>query len=96
MGKNEIRRRYEALQPLPDTGWDLTWIDRIRTYDDFWANGRATAGLLRKLQRSSASTYENDFRSLAPALHDLLLDAFPETPAEKAELDEWAGYARSI
>jgi hypothetical protein len=88
MDRTAIKKRYEALQPLPDTGWDTTWIDRLRTWGDFLARGQEVAASLRKLQISAAD-YEGDFRSLCPGLHDLLMEAFPITPEIQAELDEW-------
>lgn len=83
-----IRKRYDALQPLPDTGWDTTWIDRVRTWQDFLDRGHGVVVSLRELQICAAD-YEGDFRGLAPDLHDLLLEAFPVTPEMQAIIDEW-------
>jgi len=87
MDQNVLKKRYEALT-LPETAiGDYTWVDRLRTWEDFLEKGKIVAVGLRQLQISAAN-YEG-FRSLAPELHDLLLEAFPVTPKIKAELDEW-------
>ena len=78
MMTEEIQKRFEKLQPLPDSGWDTSWVDRVRTFADFESNGQNTADFIRKLQVMSPSTYEKDFRSLAPELHDFLLEVFPK------------------
>ncbi len=88
MNKTLFKERYEALYPLPDAGWDTTWVDRLRSWDDFVENGATVAMQLRRLQ-ACAGAYEKDFRSLAPMLHDLLMEAFTMTPEQQAELDEW-------
>lgn len=85
---DKFKERYDALQPLPDTGWDMTWADRLRTWEDFCDRGHEVAIALR-LNQISAANYEGDMRGLAPGLHDLLLEAFPITPADQAELDTW-------
>jgi len=87
MDQDAIKKRFEALQPLPETGWDYTWIDRLRTWDDFLEKGLTVSVGLRQLQISAAN-YEG-IRGLCPALHDLLLEAFPVTPEIQAEIDEW-------
>lgn len=87
MDQKAFKKRYDALQPLPDTGWDYTWIDRLRTWEEFLEKGLTVSVGLRQLQISAAN-YEG-FRDLCPGLHDLLLEAFPVTPEIQAELDEW-------
>jgi hypothetical protein len=87
MDQDAIKKRYDALQPLPDTGWDYTWIDRIRTWEAFCNRGLDVSIGLRQLQMSAAN-YE-EIRGLAPDVHDLLLEAFSITPEIQAELDEW-------
>lgn len=88
MTPDDYKERYDSLQPLPDTGWDITWVDRLRTWEDFLARGAEVAAVLRKNQISAAN-YELDMRGLAPGLHDLLMEAFPVTPEGQAELDAW-------
>ena len=88
MGQDVLKKRYDALQPLPDTGWDTTWIDRLRTWEDFLERGREVSTVLR-LNQVSAADYEGDMRGLCPALHDLLMEAFPLTPEVQAEVEEW-------
>ena len=88
MDKIAIKKRYDALQPLPETGWDTTWIDRLRTWDDFLERGADVSTSLR-LNQVSAADYEGDIRCLCPALHDLLMEAFPLTPDILAEIKEW-------
>ncbi|GAB6270528.1 MAG: hypothetical protein STSR0003_03680 [Smithella sp.] len=88
MEQNVLKKRYEALAPLPETAiGDYTWVDRLRTWEDFLEKGNMVAVGLRQLQISAAD-YAG-FRALAPELHDLLLEAFPVTPEIQAELDEW-------
>jgi hypothetical protein len=88
MTQDAIKERYEALQPLPDTAvGDYTWVDRLRTWDDFLDKGLTVSVGLRQLQISAAN-YDG-IRGLCPGLHDLLLEAFPVTPEIQAELDEW-------
>jgi len=88
MEQNALKKRYETLTPLPETAiGDYTWVDRLRTWEDFLEKGNMVAVGLRQLQISAAD-YAG-FRSLAPELHDLLLEAFPVTPEIQAELDEW-------
>lgn len=84
----EIEKRYQELQPLPEPGRELTWVDRVRTWEDFLQRGRETAALLRKI-RITSPDYDRDIRGLAPELHDLLHEAFPITPEEQKDLDEW-------
>lgn len=89
MEQDILKKRYEALLPLPETAiGDYTWIDRLRTWEDFLERGSWVAFGLRQLQISAAN-YEGSFRSLAPELHDLLMEAFPVTPEIQAELDKW-------
>jgi hypothetical protein len=87
MDQDAIKKRYEALQPLPDSGQDYTWVDRLRTWEDFQEKGALVSVGLRQLQISAAN-YAG-FRELCPALHDLLMEAFPVTPEMQAEIDEW-------
>ncbi|NPU85544.1 MAG: hypothetical protein HPY65_13790 [Syntrophaceae bacterium] len=87
MDQDAIKKRYDALQPLPETGWDYTWIDRLRTWEDFLEKGLTVSVGLRQLQISAAD-YEG-IRGLCPGLHDLVLDAYPVTPEIQAELDQW-------
>ncbi|PKN35642.1 MAG: hypothetical protein CVU61_02130 [Deltaproteobacteria bacterium HGW-Deltaproteobacteria-19] len=87
MDQEAIKKRYDALQPLPETGWDYTWIDRLRTWEDFLEKGLTVSVGLRQLQISAAN-YEG-IRGLCPGLHDLVLDAYPVTPEIQVELDQW-------
>lgn len=88
MEQNVLKKRYEALTPLPETAiGDYTWVDRLRTWEDFLEKGLTVSVGLRQLQISAAN-YEG-IRGLCPALHDLLLEAFPVTPGIQAEIDEW-------
>jgi len=87
MDQDAVKKRYDALQPLPDTGWDYTWIDRIRTWEAFRDRGLDVSIGLRQLQ-VTAVNYE-EIRGLAPGLHDLFTEAFPVTPEIQTELDEW-------
>lgn len=91
MTKQELKNCYDRLGPLPERGWDLTWVDRVRTFEDFLNNGSKTAALHRSVQITypSPQSYERDIRGLAPDLHDLILEAFPLTIEEKASLEEW-------
>ncbi|HQG51841.1 MAG TPA: hypothetical protein PKZ95_10705 [Syntrophorhabdaceae bacterium] len=91
MDKQEMKKRYDGLKRLPERGWDLTWVDRVRTFEDFLNNGSKTAALHRSVQivYSSTEAYERECRGLAPELHDLILEAFPLTAEEKASLEEW-------
>lgn len=87
MDQEAFKKRYDALQPLPETGWDYTWIDRLRTWEDFLEKGLTVSVGLRQLQISAAD-YEG-IRGLCPGLHDLVLEAYPVTPEIQAELDQW-------
>ena len=87
MDQDAVKKRYDALQPLPDTGWDFTWIDRVRTWEGFCDRGLDVSIGLRQLQITVVN-YE-EIRGLAPGLHDLLMEAFPVTSEIQAELDEW-------
>ncbi len=87
MDQDDIRRRYEALPPLPETGWDFAWIDRVRTWEAFRDRGLDVSIGLRQLM-ATAPDY-GEVRALAPELHDLLMEAYPLTPEIRAELDEW-------
>jgi len=66
MNLTDIKKRYDAFYPLPNTGWDYTWVDRLRTWEDFLEKGRTVSLGLRQLQVSAAN-YEGDMRGLAPA-----------------------------
>jgi len=87
MDQETFKKRYDALQPLPETGWDYTWIDRLRTWEDFLEKGLTVSVGLRQLQISAAD-YDG-IRGLCPGLHDLVLEAYPVTPEIQAELDQW-------
>jgi len=89
MDQDTIKKRYDAMQPLPETAvGDYTWVDRLRTWENFLNRGLTVSVGLRQLQISAAN-YEGDIRCLCPDLHDLLLEAFPITPEIQAEIDEW-------
>ncbi len=83
----DARREYGSLPPLPDSGWDTTWVDRLRTWDDFLQKGSDMAMVLR-MNRITAPDYEY-IKNLAPELHDLVLQVFPLTPEQEKFLEEW-------
>jgi hypothetical protein len=87
MNLEETRKRYEGLPPLPDSGWDITWVDRLRSWDSFVQKGPVVAANLRALQVCAAN-YDRDFRDLCKELHDLVLETFPKTQEEEKELQE--------
>jgi hypothetical protein len=73
----EYKKRYEALHPLPEFPGETTWVDRLRTWPEFVERGQSVADLLEKLFKSEGKgEYQEQFRSLCPPLHDLLMDAF--------------------
>ena len=78
-----FRKRYESLLPFPDFPGKVTWIDRVRTWEDFVEGGKLTADLLEHLcaickqklgDENGIKQYRTDFRELCPVLHDLLME----------------------
>ncbi len=78
-----FRERYESLHPLPDFPGEVTWIDRVRSWEDFIEGGKLTADFLEHLcevykknqgDDTGIRQYRTDFRDLCPSLHDLLME----------------------
>ncbi len=77
MNKKELERRYYDLHPLPEFPGEWTWVDRLRTWEEFLERGQDVADLLESLFTSvGKAEYDWQFRSLCPPLHDLLMNTF--------------------
>ncbi|MDF1565272.1 MAG: hypothetical protein P1V51_19705 [Deltaproteobacteria bacterium] len=68
----DLKFKYQAC-PIAETR-DREWVDRLRTFEDFIANGPLAADGIRDSEPRDQAW----IRSLAPDLHDLLLETFPE------------------
>ncbi len=89
----KLRDRYVALKVgWPDLPGETTWLDRINTWENF-IDAQATADHLEILFNMSTKRYgdklgkiyyDEDFRGLFPAIHDLLLEAFEKNEITKA------------
>lgn len=71
--EDELRARYDALPPLPESPGERRWFDRLRSFEDFLAFGPASASLLGTDADPNASPW---LRPAAPELFDLLMEAF--------------------
>ena len=79
-----FKDRYHGIKPLPKFSGEETWVDRLRTWEDFVEGGHMTADLLESLFKScvkgkgeeGAKAYDTKFRQLCPGLHDLLMEYF--------------------
>jgi hypothetical protein len=77
MNLEKFKTRYDALHPLPEFPGETTWVDRLRTWPEFVERGQSVADLLERLfEHHGKGEYQEQFRSLCPDLHDLLMDAF--------------------
>lgn len=77
---DELRRRLDALQPLPEFPGEREWVDRLRSVDDFVALGPIVADDFRALRADGATREFERCRRMCPPLFDLLFDAFPPAP----------------
>jgi hypothetical protein len=82
---NDYNDRYNGLKPFPEFSGEETWVDRIRTWEEFVEGGHMTADFLEGLFKSwvrskgeeeGANIYDKKFRQLCPGLHDLLMEYF--------------------
>lgn len=76
MALEAFRAEYDALK-IPEFPDEREWPDRVRSWEDFLANGPAVAELLRRKDGWFPDEHER-LRALAPKLADLVLRAFPE------------------
>lgn len=67
-----MRRRYEALPPLPEFPWEREWVDRLRSFDDFLRLGPLVWESFSLVSRRD----HERMRQLAPELYELLRDSF--------------------
>lgn len=75
---SRFKERFEDLKSLPmyENG---IWNTKIRSWEEFLRRGEETARMLREDKAIlDPEDYEAEVRALAPDLHDLLLEAFPE------------------
>lgn len=70
---DELKTRYEALPPLPDSSGERRWFDRLRSFDDFLAFGPDTASLFAGDENPDADSWG---RPAAPELFDLVMAAW--------------------
>lgn len=85
MEMTKFKKRYDAIV-IPEQGaGELSWVDRLRTWREFSERGQITADLLEQLfKRHGPKEYQEQFRSLCPVLHDLLMEAYGKTEVLKA------------
>ena len=69
---NELRAAYEALGELPTFPGETTWVDRLRSFDDFLERGPSVADWFHLNPRNAPT-----MARIAPELHALLMRAFP-------------------
>lgn len=88
-----FKKRYDALLPLPDYPGEMNWVLRVSTWNEFANRGNVVAdhleilfnGLKEKYgDKLGKEYYDEDFRSLHPALHDLLMQAYGKTEVLRA------------
>ncbi len=83
----KFKQRYEALLPLPDYPGEMNWVLRVNTWAAFVERGQQVADHLEMLFRQhGAEDYQEQFRGLCPALHDLLLEFY----GKRAVLRAWS------
>jgi hypothetical protein len=73
-----FKERFEDLKFLPmyENG---VWNTKIRNWEEFLKKGEETAKILREDRAIlDPEDYEVEVRAVAPDLHDLLMEAFPE------------------
>ena len=74
-----LRREYDALGELPELPGDTTWIDRLNPIEAFLENGASVAHWFRK-----ASHNDPEMVAMHPALHALLMRAYPPSTAPRS------------
>jgi hypothetical protein len=74
-----FRARYEALAPVPAIAGERTWLDRVCTWEEFRNRGHDVAPMLRQGMRPDAEDWQRAEIAIAPALAQLVLEAFPES-----------------
>ena len=79
----ELRRRYEALGPLPQFPGDRSWVDRVRGFDGFVEYGADVADYMRKTGRGPGTPDDESIVRDCPALFRLLMQAFPAASGEE-------------
>ncbi len=73
----KFKKRYEGLVIPEQRPGEWDWVDRLRAWDEFQRMGQRVADQLEELLRMEGpEEYERTFRSLCPALHDLLMEVF--------------------
>lgn len=72
MDIGEVKARYDALGAIEELAGERTWVGRLWTWESFLGYGPAVADDLRRARAGGES-----WRGLHPALHDLVLEAFP-------------------
>jgi hypothetical protein len=75
MDRDTVKERYAALPHLPDTGWDFTWIDRVRIWENFRDRGLDVSIGLRQLWRPPPTTARS-----APSRRNGTISSWRRTP----------------
>lgn len=78
----ELRRRYEALGPLPQFPGGRSWVDRIDTFENFVTYGPDVTRLFAALRQRFSDTSDAELGRDCPPLFRLLMQAFPAAPSE--------------
>ena len=73
----KFKKRYDALTIPEQMAGEWTWVDRLRTWEEFVRMGPRVADLPEQLSNTNTpEEYHRQFRSLCPELHDLLMEAY--------------------
>lgn len=73
MTLEEIKKRYEALEPIKTRPMDDTWADKLIPFERFMENGPIVVELSKRFE--SEGPYQR-MREINPELFDLVLEAF--------------------
>ena len=77
MDVTKFKKHYDALLPLPDYPGEMNWVLRVNTWVAFVQRGQMVTDHLEMLfEHHGAGEYYQQFRSLQPGLHDLLMEAY--------------------
>lgn len=76
MPLSEFKKRYDRIEIPPRMIGDITWLDRLRTWEAFVQRGPRVAWVLRGQDAPIPIPNEED-RVICSEMYDLVLEAFP-------------------
>ena len=75
---DELKTRYEALPPIPDSPGERRWFDRLRDFNDLVEFGEPTAETLRYFKREYPAPEYARLVAGAEELAALVMEAWGE------------------